>query len=401
MSSGGHEVEYDPFRFYDDPYPIYRQLRETAPLYRNAQRGLWVLSRYSDIQAVARDWHTFISGRGVDIDVEDFTYGPGDILDMDPPRHDQLRRIMRAAFTPSGVRALEPLITAKVDELLDTLIERGSGDFAREFAHRIPFTVICELWGIPKTDHALFEDWFVRLVEREPGEVAIQDDVWAAGEEMRVYIDDVLRMRRDRPGQDLLSTIGAAITGGQMTLEEVVGMTRILLVAGIHTTETLIANSLYLLAPLPDERRALADDPSRIPLAVEELLRYESPVQWLARTTTADVELHGQVIPAGERIVLVWASADRDDRQFANPDTLDLARSPNPHMAFGQGIHFCIGAPLARLESRIAFTALFRRIPEYHVSGPIQRMFTRNERGISRLPVELTGVSARGRGRAS
>jgi cytochrome P450 len=387
------EVEYDPLKFYDDPYPMFRQLREMAPVYRNDERGLWVLSRYADVLAAARDWRTFVSSRGVDVDVEDYTLGPGDLLDMDPPRHDELRRVLRDTFTPPAVRALEPLIASKVDELLDPIIERGYGDLATEFAHRLPFFVVCELFGIPREDHGLFEDWFVRMVVRDPEEMAVQDDVWVAGEEMRIYIDEAVQERRGRPRGDLLSSVAKAISDGRMTAEEVVGMTRILLVAGVHTTETLIANSIHTLAPLPDERRALAEDPSRIPVAVEELLRYDSPVQWLARATTAPVELHGQLIPAGERVVLVWASANRDDRQFPAGETLDLRRTPNAHLAFGQGIHFCIGAPLARLESRIAFKALFTRIPEYRIAGPIERMFTRQERGISKLPIELAGRS--------
>jgi cytochrome P450 len=385
----GAAVRYDPLTFYEDPYPIYRELRDAAPAYRNDERDLWVLSRYADVQAAARDWETFANGRGVDIDVEDFTFGPGDFLDMDPPRHDELRRILRATFTPRGVKALEPAIREKVDDLLDRLIERGGGDFAHDLARRLPFTVICELWGIPKSDHGLLEDWFVRMVERDPGEVAVQDDVWAAGEEMRAYINAAVTERRGASRGDLLSTIAEAIDDGRMSEAEIDGMTRILLVAGIHTTETLIGNSLHLLAPMPDERRALAADPGLIPAAIEELLRFESPVQWLARATTRDVELHGRVIAAGQRVVLLWASANRDERHFPDPDVLTLRRSPNTHVAFGQGIHFCIGVPLARLEARIAFEALFRRIPEYEIDGPIERMFTRQERGISKLPVRF------------
>ena len=176
MISGGTAVSYDPLTFYEDPHPIYRDLRDAAPVYRNDERDLWVLSRYADVQAAGRDWETFANGRGVDIDVEDFTFGPGDLLNMDPPRHDELRRILRGTFTPRSVKALEPAIRQKVDELLDALIERGGGDFAHDFARRLPFTVICELWGVPSSDHGLLEDWFVRMVERDPGEMAVQDD---------------------------------------------------------------------------------------------------------------------------------------------------------------------------------------------------------------------------------
>ncbi len=376
MSVTRSEIEYDPLKLYEDPYPIYRRLRDAAPVYHSAGRGLWVLSRFADVHAAARDWKTFVNSRGTDIDLEDFTFGSGDFLDMDPPRHDELRKILHNTFTPAAIKALEPVIASTVDELLDPVIERGHGDFAREFARRLPFTIICELWGIPKQDHAMLEDWFVRMVERVPEATAVQDDVWVAGEEMRTYLDEVVRERRSRLRGDLLSTIAEAVAAGRMTEQEVTGMTRILLLAGIHTTETLIANALHLLAPLPDERRALAKDPGLIPAAVEELLRYESPVQWLARATTRNVELHGEVIPEGQRVVLLWASANRDERQFQDPDVLDLRRSPNNHMAFGQGIHFCIGAPLARLEARIAFRSLFMRIPEYRIAGPIERMFS-------------------------
>jgi cytochrome P450 len=394
MSEADPGVEYDPLKFYDDPYPIYRLLRESAPVYNNEERDLWVLSRFDDVQNAGHDWHTFISGRGVDVDVEDFTLGPGDLLDMDPPRHDELRRILRETFTPRGIKKLEGWVEAKVAELLEPLLETGRGDFARDFAHRLPFGVICELWGIPEQDHRLIEDWFVRMVERNPEEMAVQDDVWIAGEEMRTYLDEAVNARIKKPRDDLLSVFANAISGGSMTKDEVTGMTRLLLVAGVHTTETLIANSLYLLAPLHDERRLLAEDPGLMPAAVEELLRFETPVQWLARATSSEVALHGRLIPAGKRVILLWASANRDDSRFSEPDHLDLKRSPNPHMAFGYGIHFCIGAPLARLESRIAFREVFRRIPEYHVSGPIQRMFTRQERGISSLPVEFSTKAA-------
>ena len=388
MSHLPYLVEFDPLKYYEDPYPIYRELRETSPVYHNAERDLWVLSRYTDVQTAARDYKTFVNGHGVDVDREDFSFGSGDFLDMDPPRHDELRRILNDTFTPAALKVLEPEVATRVNQLLDPLIERGYGDFARDFAHRLPFSIIMKLWGVPEKDHQMLENWFTRMVERIPGEPT-QKDVWVAGEEMRDYVDEAVRERRNSPRGDLLGTIARAVSDGRMTEGEVTGMTRILLVAGIHTTETLIANSLYLPASMPSERRALADEPSLIPVAVEELLRYESPVQWLARMTTRDVELHDKVIPQGKRVVLLWASANRDGRQFRNPDLLDLRRTPNIHMAFGQGIHFCIGGPLARLEARIAFQILFNRIADYRVAGPIERMFTRQERGISKFPVEL------------
>ncbi len=185
------KVEYDPLKFYEDPYPIYRELRETAPVYYNEERDLWVLSRYSDVQAAARDYKTFVSGHGVDVDREDFSFGPGDFLDMDPPRHDELRRILNDAFTPAALKVLEPEIAIRANQLLDPLIEKGYGDFAREYAHRLPFSMIMKLWGVPERDHQMLEDWFTRMIDRVPGE-PIQNDVWVAGEEMRVYIDEAV-----------------------------------------------------------------------------------------------------------------------------------------------------------------------------------------------------------------
>lgn len=380
---------YDPLRFYEDPYPLYRHLRDQAPLFRNEERELWVLSRYGDIQAVARDWERFVSRRGVDIDVDDYTLGPGDFLDMDPPRHDELRRILHRDFTPRRISSLEPFVRASVIQLLDILVEEGGGDLAQQFAQRLPLTVICELWGIPLDDHKLIENWFVRMVERIPEKVAVQDDVWLAAEEMRGYIDAAIVERRRSPRDDLLSTMALALNAGRMRPEEVDGMTRILLVAGIHTTSTFISNSLLLLEPLPGERQEMAHSPELIPVAIEELLRYETPVQWLARTAASDVEMHDTVIAAGDRLILLWASANRDERRIADPDVLNLRRSAVHHMALGEGIHHCIGAPLARMESRIAFEEFFRRVPEYEVAGPIERMFTRQERGVASLPVRL------------
>jgi cytochrome P450 len=382
-------VEYDPLKFYDDPYPVYRALRDAEPVYHNDERGVWVLSRYSDVQDAARDPGTFSNSRGVDIDVEAFSFGPGDFLDLDPPRHDELRQIVRQDFLPKRIKLLEEPMRRTVDELIDALIQRGSGDFAQDFAQRLPLLMICDLLGVPREDYALMEDWLVRTVERVPDQVAIEDDFQKAGEEMYEYVAAAVADRARRPRDDMFTTLAGAVKDGRLAPEEIDGLTRVILIAGIHTTSTLISNSLLLLQPRPDDRRRLAAAPAAIPAAVEELLRYDSPIQWLGRTTIADARVGDVVIPAGEHVVLLWASANRDERKFSDPDTLDLRRMPKHHVAFGEGVHFCIGAPLARLESRIAFEILFKRIPEYEIVGPVERMFSRQERGISRLPVEL------------
>jgi len=382
-------VEYDPFLFYEDPYPIYRGLRDEAPVYLNPERRLWVLSRFDDVQRAGRDWRTFSSAEGVDID--DSRLGPGSFLDADPPRHDELRKLLHADFSPAALRRLEPLIAAKVDALVSALLERGSVDLVDELARRLPVSVVCDLLGAPAEDHPQLEAWYAGMLHREPGRPEVTETAERATREMRDYIVAAVTERMAAPRDDLFSTIAAAHSEGRLTMEEVDGMCRLLLLAGVHTTSSLIANTLMLLEDRPGDRRALGADPARIPTAVEELLRFLAPVQSGARVTTAEVELHGTVILHGERVLLLWASANRDERRYPDPDTLDLRRTPLRNVAFGEGIHFCLGAPLARLESRIAFEALFTRIPEYEIVGPVERHFTFLERGIARLPAVVQG----------
>ena len=382
-------VEYDPFLFYEDPYPVYRRLRDEAPVYLNRERSIWVLSRFDDVQRAGRDWHTFSSAEGVDID--DSRLGPGSFLDADPPRHDELRKILHADFAPASLGRLEPLIAAKVDALVGTLIEREQVDLVGELARRLPVSVVCDLLGAPAEDHAQLEAWYAGMLHREPGRPEVTDVAEHATREIRRYIVDAVTERLRSPRGDLFGTIAAAHGEGRLSIDEVDGMCRLLLLAGVHTTSSLIANALMLLEGRPDERRALGADPARIPDAIEELLRYLAPVQSGARVTTEEVEIHDVSVPRGERILLLWASANRDERRFPDPDVLDLERRPLRNVAFGEGIHFCLGAPLARLEARIAFEALFTRIREYEIVGPVERHFTFLERGIARLPAVVQG----------
>jgi cytochrome P450 len=382
-------VEYDPFLFYEDPYPVYRRLRDEAPVHLNHERSIWVLSRFDDVQRAGRDWRTFSSAEGVDID--DSRLGPGSFLDADPPRHDELRKILHADFAPASLGRLEPLIAAKVDTLVGSLLERGQVDLVGELARRLPVSVVCDLLGAPAEDHPQLERWYADMLYREPGRPEVPEIAEHATHEIRGYIVDAVTERLRSPRGDLLSTIAAAHGEGRLSMDEVDGMCRLLLLAGVHTTSSLIANALMLLEDRPEHRRALGADPARIPDAIEELLRYLAPVQSGARVTTDEVEIHGVSVPRGERVLLLWASANRDERRFPDPDVLDLGRRPLRNVAFGEGIHFCLGAPLARLEARIAFEALFTRIPEYEIVGPVERHFTFLERGIARLPAVVQG----------
>jgi cytochrome P450 len=244
-------------------------------------------------------------------------------------------------------------------------------------------------FGFPEEDQPRLLALFNDMLQRTSGERALPAIALAARDELRLYVQDTARERRRRPSDDLMTFLVEAEAAGQLSSDEVLGSSILLFVAGITTTSGLVSNSLLHLATFPDQRATVVRDPTTIQVAIEELLRYDAPIQVLVRTATRDVEVHGSVIPSGAQVLLVWASANRDERRWDDPDTLDLARHPQRHVAFGEGIHHCLGAPLARLEATIAFEELFRRIPEYAVSGPVVRVRTPTDRALERLPVEF------------
>jgi cytochrome P450 len=378
---------YDPLVFYEDPYPIYRLLRDSGAVYQSEERGVWVLSRYREVQAAARDWQTYSNAEGVDID--DFRIGPGSFLELDPPRHDELRKLVQPSFAPARIKPLEEGVHRKVDELLTPLVESGGGDLSTDFARRLPLALICDLLGIPAADHDAIDEWFTGMMERVPGQVEAPAQAEEAASSLRAYIGEAVAERHRRPRDDLLTRLASAEAAGEVSPQEVGGMVVLLLIAGIHTTSSLIATSLLVLEPLAEKRALLRSEPERIPAAIEELLRYDAPIQWLVRVTTRDVEVEDVVIPGGAKTILLWGSANRDERRFEDPDTLDFDRPRARHLAFGEGIHFCLGAPLARMEARLAFEAFFARVSDYSLAGPVERLFTFEERAIANLPASL------------
>jgi cytochrome P450 len=383
---------WNPLVVLDDPYPVYRRLRDEAPLYHDERTDLWVLSRFDDVQAAARDWETFSTsegGMGNDVDDTWQLFLPaGDLAGVDPPLHTRLRGALRMAFSPSALKVrFEPIVRRKVVELIEGFADEGSADFARDLARPLPGTTMFSWFGFPEQDHPQLLAWFGAMLERDPGERALPARAIAGRDALRAYMRDAAAERRTAPREDLMSFLVAAEQGGEMSADEVLGSSMLLFVAGITTTSGLISNSLLHLDRFPDQRELLASLASVPPPAVEELLRFDAPIQMLARTATRPVELHGGVIPKGARVGLVWASANRDERHWADPDRLDLTREPKRHVAFGEGIHHCLGAPLARLEATIAFEELFRRIPSYAVSGPFVRIKTPTDRALESLPV--------------
>jgi cytochrome P450 len=370
----------------DDPYPVYRELRHEHPVYHNPERDFWALSRFSDVQDAARDWRRFSSSGGVDIDVAADFFGAGDFISFEPPKHTRLRGVVKEAFSMRGVAALEEGICARVDELLDDVLELDTCDFVGQVAARLPLGVIFGVLGFPGGDGDELMPLMHDVLERTPGASDVPDRAIGALRGLESYIDEIAARRRRHPEDDVLSAIVEAERAGDVLPGEATGICLLLLLAGWETTSVLAANAIWLLARYPEQRGLLIDQPDRIPAAIEEMLRFESPAQQHMRIAVQDVELHGVTIPAGDRVVLLWASANRDETRWQDADRFDVVRSPQRNLAFGEGIHHCLGAPLARLEGRVVVERVLARAPDYEVGEP-ERFPGVVIRGFTRLPV--------------
>jgi hypothetical protein len=358
---------YDPTdeRFQERLPAIYRTLRDEHPLYHEPTTGQWLLSRYDDVRAAASDPATF-SSEGTDIGRNLLPM----IQALDPPRHDALRALVSRAFTPTRVAAMEPEIRRIARERIDAFVARGHADLMHEFATQIPSRVIGALLGVPPERREAFLEWTEALVEASPASAL---DAKFRDPAARIYREfaGLIAERRAAPRDDLVSALlEAEIDGHRLSEPELLGFCFVLIVAGNDTTTNLIGNGAVLLAEHPDQRKRLVDAPARIPAAVEEMLRFESPAQALPRIARRDVALHGQTIPSGAQVLLLWGSANRDERVFPDADRFDVGRDARRHLGFGQGIHFCLGAHLARMEARIAFEELLARIPDYRLTEP-------------------------------
>jgi cytochrome P450 len=381
-------VAFDPL-VQDEPYDAYRVLRDRFPVYRNDARDFWALSRFDDVQAAAREWTRWSSAEGVNLDDTLSLTGAGNFIAADPPDHDRLRRVVRGRFTPATVTAMEPEIRADVRHTLSAAAADGGFDAAALLAWAIPVRTISRLLGLPPEDEPALGAWLRAAIRRAPGLDRLPAGARAAAGDLRSYFDLHVARRRDAPGDDLLSDVVAAAGRGELDGEEIVGLCILLYIAGTETVADFIGNALVVLAEHLDQRALLAAEPGRAPAAVEELLRFESPVQYQVRTATADRELHGVTVPRGARVALLWGAANRDERRWARPDELDVTREARRHLAFGEGIHHCLGAPLARLQGRIVLEEVLRAMPGYRLDGPVARIATHNTRGVARLPLAI------------
>jgi len=347
-----------------NPYPLYARLRETpvAPL----GDGFFAVSRYADIAALLHDPRLSKDQRKSDIPLSGAQrIEPRPFLFLDPPEHDRLRRLVMHQFTPARVNALHERIVALVDELLDAHRGQSRLDVVSDLAYPLPVTVICELLGVPREDESRFHAWADTLahsIDPDPGQKTDQAAV-LAGMELRDYMQKLVAERRAHPRDDLLSGLAVGEDpAGRMDDANLVITMILLLIAGHETTVNVISNGTLTLLRYPAELERLRDSPERAPIVVEEVLRYEPPVQFVGRFALADIEIGGATIPRGSGIRLMLAAGNRDPARFVDPDRFDPDRPDNEHLGFGGGIHYCVGAPLARIEGHAALTALARRL---------------------------------------
>jgi cytochrome P450 len=393
------EIYYDPYDFEidTDPYPIWRRLREEQPLYYNERYEFWALSRFDDVEAALKDWRTYSSAKGTLIELikADIDSPPGSIIFEDPPAHDRHRSILSRVFTPKKMLDIEPKVREFCAQTLDPLVGAGAFDFISDLGAYMPMRTIGMLLGIPEQDQVAIRELIDEGLKLSDGEMP--EVQMAAGQRQSQVFADYIDWRADHPSDDLMTQLIEAEfedetgTTRRLTRDEVLNFVNLLAAAGNETTTRLIGWTGKVLADHPDQRRELVEDPSLIPQAIEEILRFEAPSPIQARLVTTDVEHYGTTVPAGSIMALLNGSANRDDRKFPDGDTFNIHREIDHHLSFGYGAHFCLGSHLARLEGRVALDEVLKRFPEWEVDWANTRQArTSTVRGWERLPVLTT-----------
>jgi cytochrome P450 len=383
--------QMDLLRSTGDPYPLYDLLRAAGPVLWLEPLGYWVTVAHSEVLTVLR--HPMLSSDRSRWDAYELPPGEdrpgGGMVVMDPPDHTRLRGLVQQAFTPRMLELMRPRIEELVDRLLTAAGERAEFDLMADFAAPLPAIVLAELLGVPPEDQEFFRRWATAHIESiDPVSHSVSEEGMAARATLRDYLEDIVAQRREEPREDLISGLLAAhAEGDRLDARELMEMLLLLLVAGVETTGNLIGNGMNALFDHPTELSRLRAEPGLIETAIEELVRYDAPVQLAGRVPIEDVELAGQTLRKGQMVGVILGAANRDPSAFTEPNRLDLARTPNPHVAFGRGIHFCIGAPLARIEGQIAIPALLARFPTLCRAGEPRRRENLHVRGFTSIPV--------------
>ncbi len=393
---------FDPYSetFFEDPWEVYRWMRDEAPVYHHPELGFYALSRYDDCVEVHRDHRSYSSTRGVTLDqLRSAAFGStvertGSIIMMDPPEHERMRKLVNRAFTARSIAGWEPVALRVICSFLDDLAGAGSFDVVRDLSGPFPIEVISEILGVPEADRQQLRHWADALLEREVGNPFPPDSAMEAAVAFFAYMHDLVVERRAHPGtgmiDDLIAVEVSTDGGGSERLDDLDGayFTALLTAAGAETVTKLVGNGVMTFAEHPDQQAALIADPSLVASAVEEVLRWRAPSQYQGRFSVADRAFHKVTIPAGNPVLIVTGAANRDPRAYQDPDRFDITRDQPMPISFGHGIHYCIGAHLARLEGRIAFDELYRRWPGLRVDlDGIRYVHMTNVAGPSSVPV--------------
>jgi cytochrome P450 len=396
--------EFDPFseEFFNGPYETYRRMRDEIPVYYSQKWDFYALTRYDDVAPATKDHETYSSAKGATLDMvkapEQAIPLPKVIISMDPPEHQKMRKLVSSVFTPRAIASLEDMVREKIHDIIATL-DPTSFDIVADFSALFPVEIITAMLGVPVEDRQQIRIWNDLLLERKPGQIHITEEGFEASVAVGMYYYGLVQRRREKPEDDMISRLIETEIEREGEVEkltdvDITGFATLLGGAGAETVTKLIGNAMVAFTEFPSEWAKLRADRSKVPAAVEELLRYEAPSQYQVRVVTRDVSLHDTTIPEGSAVLLVTGAATRDERMFPEPDRVDIDRERKMgfNLALGYGIHSCLGAALARMESRIALDALLNFIPEYEVDRDgLRRVAMSNVSGWSNVPVHARG----------
>ncbi|MDE0886496.1 MAG: cytochrome P450, partial [Myxococcota bacterium] len=392
------------------PHDVFKRLRDECPVYWNPgrpareravgivepeQRGFWVVTRHADVTAVSKNSELFSSERGTAINADmrpqDLDMFRQQMIHMDPPRHIALRSSINDFFKPKTIRKLDGRVRELTREILDGVAKRGECDFVNDIAAELPLLVLAEMLGVPREERRILFDWTNRLMGLDDPEYGNPYDAQAALMELFQYSAQLANARKEDPQDDLMSVlVNVEIDGRKLEYMEINMMFFLMVIAGNETTRNALSGGIRALCDFPDQRARLIEDPLLIKTAVEEIVRWHSPVMQFRRTATRDTEIAGQAIAEDDKVVIYYGSANRDERAFERADEFDVGRNPNPHVGFGVGNHFCLGANLARSEMQIMLGEILARIPDFEIAGPVEQMHSNFIHGIKRMPIRFT-----------